>query len=37
MDLNELCRIWIVDDEPLVRQGIKHHKDWEQMFHERAT
>ncbi|MCK8488755.1 response regulator transcription factor [Paenibacillus sp. MBLB2552] len=28
--MSELCRILIVDDELLVRQGIKHHLDWEQ-------
>ncbi|GIP46916.1 hypothetical protein J53TS2_05070 [Paenibacillus sp. J53TS2] len=27
--MSELCRIMIVDDELLVRQGIKHHLDWE--------
>ncbi|MGZ0039226.1 response regulator transcription factor [Paenibacillus ottowii] len=28
--MNELCNILIVDDEILVRQGIKHHLSWEQ-------
>ncbi|WP_068786281.1 response regulator transcription factor [Paenibacillus phocaensis] len=28
--MNELCRILIVDDELLVRQGIRHHLNWEQ-------
>lgn len=28
--MREVCRILIVDDELLVRQGIKHHLDWEQ-------
>ncbi|WP_155252417.1 response regulator, partial [Paenibacillus polymyxa] len=27
--MNELCNILIVDDEILVRQGIKHHLSWE--------
>lgn len=27
--MNEFCRILIVDDEILVRQGIRHHLDWE--------
>jgi two-component system, response regulator YesN len=26
----ELCKILIVDDEVLIRQGIKHYIDWEQ-------
>jgi len=30
IDMRELCRVLIVDDELLVRQGIKHHLDWEQ-------
>lgn len=28
--MRELCKILIVDDEILVRQGIKHHLNWEQ-------
>ncbi|MGG6311479.1 response regulator transcription factor [Paenibacillus macerans] len=28
--MSELCRLLIVDDELLVRQGIKHHLNWEQ-------
>lgn len=28
--MSELCKILIVDDEILVRQGIKHHLNWEQ-------
>lgn len=28
--MKELCNILIVDDEILVRQGIKHHLSWEQ-------
>ena len=28
--MSELCKILIVDDELLVRQGIKHHLNWEQ-------
>lgn len=28
--VGELCRILIVDDEILIRQGIKHYIDWEQ-------
>ena len=30
MDTMELCRTLIVDDEILIRQGIKHYLDWEQ-------
>ncbi|WP_246281211.1 response regulator transcription factor [Saccharibacillus qingshengii] len=28
--MEQVCRILIVDDEVLVRQGIKHYLDWEQ-------
>ncbi|CAM3549718.1 response regulator transcription factor [Saccharibacillus brassicae] len=28
--MENICRILIVDDEVLVRQGIKHYLDWEQ-------
>lgn len=28
--MDEFCRVLIVDDEILVRQGIKHHLNWEQ-------
>lgn len=28
--MSELCKILIVDDEILVRQGIRHHLNWEQ-------
>lgn len=28
--MSEFCKILIVDDEILVRQGIKHHLNWEQ-------
>lgn len=28
--VKELCRVVIVDDEVLIRQGIKHYLDWEQ-------
>lgn len=27
--MNRLCKVLIVDDEFLVRQGIKHHMNWE--------
>lgn len=27
--MSELCKVLIVDDELLVRQGVKHHLDWE--------
>ncbi|CAH2715819.1 Protein-glutamate methylesterase/protein-glutamine glutaminase [Neobacillus rhizosphaerae] len=30
MTVGELCRTLIVDDEMLIRQGIKHYLDWEQ-------
>jgi two-component system, response regulator YesN len=30
MATKELCRIIIVDDEILIRQGIKHYINWEQ-------
>lgn len=30
MSANELCRILIVDDEILIRQGVKHYINWEQ-------
>ncbi|PLR79069.1 DNA-binding response regulator [Bacillus sp. V3-13] len=30
MTSGELCRVLIVDDEILIRQGIKHYIDWEQ-------
>ncbi|TXC89844.1 response regulator transcription factor [Metabacillus litoralis] len=30
MKSGELCRILIVDDEQLIRQGIKHYLQWEQ-------
>ncbi|WP_052404887.1 response regulator transcription factor [Bacillus rubiinfantis] len=30
MTTEELCRILIVDDELLIRQGIRHYLDWEQ-------
>lgn len=30
MSTDELCRTLIVDDELLIRQGIKHYIDWEQ-------
>lgn len=30
MTAGELCRTIIVDDEMLIRQGIKHYIDWEQ-------
>lgn len=29
LDTKELCRTLIVDDEILIRQGIKHYLDWE--------
>lgn len=28
--MSELCKILIVDDELLVRQGLRHHLNWEQ-------
>lgn len=28
--MKQLCKVLIVDDEMLVRQGIKHHMNWEQ-------
>ena len=28
--MKELCKILIVDDELLVRQGLRHHLNWEQ-------
>lgn len=28
--MNELCKVLIVDDELLIRQGIKHYIQWEQ-------
>lgn len=31
MKTGELCRILIVDDEQLIRQGIKHYLQWEQV------
>ncbi|MFD2117599.1 response regulator [Paenibacillus yanchengensis] len=30
MDTTQLCRVLIVDDEVLTRQGIRHFIDWEQ-------
>ena len=28
--MNEYCKILIIDDEYLMRQGLKHMLDWEQ-------
>jgi hypothetical protein len=28
--IGDLCRVLIVDDEILIRQGIKHYINWEQ-------
>lgn len=30
MTARELCKVLIVDDETLIRQGIKHYMNWEQ-------
>lgn len=30
MGASEYCKVLIVDDEPLIRQGIKHFMNWEQ-------